>query len=80
MGSYTDPNASGLEPFQVKWIRFAVEKASKTKTRADSMPVETALGTIPLGGALAPGAITCSAIPTEALDLTIVGRFTMIAP
>src|SRR4051794_2665136 len=34
---------AGLEPFQVKWIRFAVEKASETKTRADSMQVETAL-------------------------------------
>jgi hypothetical protein len=32
-----------LMPFQVKWIRFTVENASETKTRADSMSMETAL-------------------------------------
>ena len=31
------------EHFQVKWIRFTVENASHSKTRADSMSMETVL-------------------------------------
>jgi hypothetical protein len=36
--------SAGLEHFQVKWTRFTVENAARTKTRADSTQVKTALG------------------------------------
>jgi hypothetical protein len=32
-----------LEHFQVKWTRFTVENAARTKTRADSTQLKTAL-------------------------------------